>query len=199
MKNKETAEVYEHKLSILGELESLSENESIDLYYSDESRVSIEPCIPYGWQFADEEVFMPSSKGGGLNCFALLKRNNQCLVKTSEQTLTSQFIFEQFEELSTRLEKLTVVVLDNAPIHTSQIIKERKNVWQQRGLYLFYLPRYSPHLNIVEVLWRKLKYEWLTPTDYQSKDNLFYQIQSALKAVGSQLFIRFSKFRLTLA
>lgn len=199
MKNKETAEVYEHKLSILGELESLSENESIDLYYSDESRVSIEPCIPYGWQFADEEVFMPSSKGGGLNCFALLKRNNQCLVKTSEQTLTSQFIFEQFEELSTRLEKLTVVVLDNAPIHTSRIIKERKNVWQQRGLYLFYLPRYSPHLNIVEVLWRKLKYEWLTPTDYQSKDNLFYQIQSALKAVGSQLLIRFSKFRLTLA
>lgn len=198
MKNKETAEVYEHKLSILGELESLSENESIDLYYSDESRVSIEPCIPYGWQFADEEVFMPSSKGGGLNCFALLKRNNQCLVKTSEQTLTSQFIFEQFEELSTRLEKLTVVVLDNAPIHTSRIIKERKNVWQQRGLYLFYLPRYSPHLNIVEVLWRKLKYEWLTPTDYQSKDNLFYQIQSALKAVGSQLLIRFSKFRLTL-
>lgn len=199
MKNKETAEVYEHKLSILGELESLSENESIDLYYSDESRVSIEPCIPYGWQFADEEVFMPSSKGSGLNCFALLKRNNQCLVKTSEQTLTSQFIFEQFEELSTRLEKLTVVVLDNAPIHTSRIIKERKNVWQQRGLYLFYLPRYSPHLNIVEVLWRKLKYEWLTPTDYQSKDNLFYQIQSALKAVGSQLLIRFSKFRLTLA
>jgi transposase len=199
LKNKETAEVYEHKLSILGELESLSENESIDLYYSDESRVSIEPCIPYGWQFADEEVFMPSSKGSGLNCFALLKRNNRCLVKTSEQTLTSQFIFEQFEELSIRLEKLTVVVLDNAPIHTSQIIKERKNVWQQRGLYLFYLPRYSPHLNIVEVLWRKLKYAWLTPADYQSKDNLFYQIQSALKAVGSQLFIQFSKFRLTLA
>lgn len=199
MKQKERAEVYQHKLSILGELESLSENSLIDLYYADESRVSIEPCVPYAWQFADEEVFMPTSKGGGLNCFALLKRDNQCFIKTSEQTLTSQFIFEQFEELSTKLEKPTVVVLDNARIHTSQIIKERKNVWQQRGLYLFYLPRYSPHLNIVETLWRKLKYEWLTPVDYQSKDNLFYQIQSALKAVGSGLYIRFSKFRLTLA
>lgn len=199
MKQKESEEVYKHKLSILGELESLSENGSIDLYYSDESRLSIEPCIPYGWQFPDEEVFMPSAKGSGLNCFALLKRDNQCSVKTSEQTLTGQFIFEQFEELSTRLEKLTVVVLDNAPIHTSQIIKERKTVWQARGLYLFYLPRYSPHLNIVEVLWRKLKYEWLSPTDYQSKDNLFYQVHSALKAVGTRLFIRFSKFRLTLA
>ncbi len=142
---------------------------------------------------------MPTGKGNGLSCFALLKRNNQCLIETSSETLTSQFIFEQFENLSVRLRKLTVVVLDNARIHTSGIIKERKKVWQQRGLYIFYLPRYSPHLNIVETLWRKLKYEWLTRSDYQSKENLFYQTKSALKAVGSSLFIRFSKFRHTLA
>lgn len=199
MKDKETAEVYRHKVEILAELENLSENQLIDLYYADESRVSVEPCIPYGWQFADEEVFMPTAKGNGLNCFALMTRNNQCLIETSSETLTSRFIFEQFENLSVRLQKLTVVVLDNARIHTSQIIKERIKTWQQRGLYIFYLPRYSPHLNIVETLWRKLKYEWLTPTDYQSKDNLFYQIRLALKAVGSSLVIRFSKFRLTLA
>jgi transposase len=199
LKNKESEEIYRHKLEILGELETLSETNLIDLYYSDESRVSLEPSIPYGWQFADEEVFMPTAKGNDLNCFALLSRNNQCLIQTSSETLTSQFIFEQFENLSVLLRKLTVVVLDNARIHTSQIIKERIKVWQARGLYIFYLPRYSPHLNIVETLWRKLKYEWLTPIDYQSKENLFYQTKSALKAVGNSLFIRFSKFRHTLA
>jgi len=197
LKNKETEEVYEHKREILGELETLAENQEIDLYYSDESRVSLEPNVPYGWQFADEEVSMPTTKGGGLNCFALLSRTNQCLVKTGEQTFSAQFILEQFEVLSFNLRKLTVIVLDNARIHTSQIIKERVKVWQQRGLYLFYLPRYSPHLNIVETLWRKLKYEWLTPIDYQSKEHLFYQITLALKAVGNSLFIRFSKFRHT--
>jgi len=199
LKNKESEEIYRHKVAILSELETLSETNLIDLYYADESRVSLEPSIPYGWQFADEEVFMPSAKGNGLNCFALLTRNNQCLIQTSSETLTSRFIFEQFENLSVRLRKLTVVVLDNARIHTSGIIKERIKVWQARGLYIFYLPRYSPHLNIVETLWRKLKYEWLTPSDYQSKENLFYQTKSALKAVGSSLFIRFSKFRHTLA
>lgn len=198
MKNKEIEEVYLHKREILGELESLAENQSIDLYYADESRVSHEPCIPYGWQFPDEKVFMPTTKGNGLNCFALLSRTNQCFVKTSEQTFSAQFILEQFEILSFNLRKLTVVVLDNARIHTSQIIKERIKIWQQRGLFLFYLPRYSPHLNIVETLWRKLKYEWLTPIDYQSKEHLFYQINLALKAVGNSLFIRFSKFRHTL-
>ena len=198
MKNKELEEVYRHKREILGELETLAEEQKIDLYYSDESRVSLEPCSPYGWQFPDEEVFMPTAKGSGLNCFALLSRTNQCLVKTSEQSFSAQFILEEFETLSLNLRKLTVVVLDNARIHTSQIIKERLKIWQQRGLYLFYLPRYSPHLNIVETLWRKLKYEWLTPSDYQSKDHLFYQINLALKAVGNSLFIRFSTFRHTL-
>lgn len=198
MKNKETEVVYEQKKEILGELENLSEADLIDLYYSDESKVSLEPCVPYGWQFPDEEVFMPTQKGEGLNCFALLKRNNQCLVETTTENINSQFVFERLEELSTNLRKLTVVVLDNARIHTSQIIKDRKKVWQYRGLYLFYLPRYSPHLNIVEILWRKLKYEWLSPSDYRDKENLFYQIRLALTSVGQDLFIKFSKFRHTL-
>lgn len=28
----------------------------IELYYGDEARVSLEPCVPRGWQFADEEA-----------------------------------------------------------------------------------------------------------------------------------------------
>ncbi len=198
MKHKEGEEVYRYKREILGELETLSENQLIDLYYADESRVSLEPCIPYGWQFADEEVFMPTQKGAGLNCFALLSRGNKCLIETTEQNINSRFIFEQLETFSMKLRKPTVIVLDNARIHRSKIIKERFKVWQQRGLYIFYLPRYSPHLNIVETLWRKLKYEWLSPSDYQSKEHLFYQIRLALTAVGNRLFIRFSKFRHTL-
>jgi transposase len=191
-------EVYEHKKSILGELEDLSEGERIDLYYLDESRVSVEPCIPYGWQFPGEEVSMPGAKGSGLNCLAILGRNNRCLIETTERNINSRMIFERLETFSTELPKPTVIVLDNARIHCSQIIKERIKVWQMRGLYLFYLPRYSPHLNIVETLWRKLKYEWLSPTDYQSKENLFYQIRLALTSVGQNLFIKFSKFRHTL-
>ncbi len=50
----------------------MSEHGLIDLYYGDESRISLQPCVPYAWQFQDEEVFMPSTQGRGLNCFALL-------------------------------------------------------------------------------------------------------------------------------
>ncbi len=92
MKHKETAEIYRHKVEILGQLESLSEQGLINLYYGDESRVSLEPCVPYGWQFPDEEVFMPTQKGGGLNCLALLSRGNECLIQTIEENIDSRFI-----------------------------------------------------------------------------------------------------------
>ena len=95
--------------------------------------------------------------------------------------------------------KMTVVVLDNAGVHTSRQVQERRPFWQQRGLYIFYLPAYAPHLNIAERLWRKLKYEWLQPADYATADGLFYQVRQVLAAVGTSLKIRFSEFSLGLS
>jgi transposase len=112
--------------------------------------------------------------------------------------MTGQFFFEQMERFSVSLKKLTVVVLDNAAIHRARVIKERLGVWQQRGLFLFYLPRYSPHLNIVETLWRKLKYEWLAARDYETRETLCYAVRLALKASGTSLRINFSGFTFSL-
>lgn len=176
----------------------MSEQGWIDLFYADESRVSLEPCVPYAWQFKDEEVFMPSDKGKGLNCFALLSRANQCRFATTTDTLAATFIVEQLEQLSFGLKRITVVVLDNAPIHVAKRVQERRSFWQERGLFLFYLPPYSPHLNIAEVLWRQLKYRWLRPQDYLETDTLFYQVRQALAAVGTLLKIHFAPFKIGL-
>ncbi|KPH14778.1 transposase [Chryseobacterium sp. ERMR1:04] len=64
--------------------------------------------------------------------------------------------------------KQTVVVLDNARIHLAKKVKERIPYWEQRGLFLFFLPPYSPHLNIIERLWKELKSRWIKPDDYTS-------------------------------
>lgn len=194
IKGRETPDVYRLKREILGTLETLSETKRIDLYYSDEASVSLVPNVPSAWQFSDERAAMPSSQGRGTNRFALLARDNRARVKTTAENINAAFVFEQFEQLSLSLEKLTVVVLDNASNHRARIIKEQIAVWQRRGLYLFYLPRYSPHLNIVETLWRKLKYEWLAPKDYESSETLCYAVDRALKAVGTNLHINFSGF-----
>jgi transposase len=179
-----------------GDLEELARRGLIDLYYGDESRVCQEGYVPYGWQFAGEDVFLPVSHGPGLNCFALLKRDNTCWFETTKESVNSSFIVEQLERFSFSIARTTVIVLDNARLHKSRQVQERRGYWQERGLFLFYLPPYSPHLNLAERLWRKLKYEWLQPTDYVTPDDLFYQVRQALSAVGSSLKIEFSQFNL---
>ena len=187
------------KVECLAELERLSKLGLIDLYYGDESRVCLEPCVPYGWQFKDEKVFMPAAKGAGLNCFALVSRACPLMFETTRKRITSDFLIEQLERLSFSIRKITVVVLDNARVHTSRQVQERRPFWQARGLFIFYLPPYSPHLNIAETVWRKLKYEWLQAEDYATTDGLFYQVRQALAAVGKGLKIRFSEFSLGLS
>jgi len=93
----------------------------------------------YGWQFKEEGVFMPSDKGAGLNCFALLWRANECRFETTQKSLDAGFIVEQLEGLSFDLERVTVVVLGNAPAHVAKRVQERRKFWQERGLFVFYL------------------------------------------------------------
>lgn len=156
----------------------------------------MEGYVPYGWQFSDEDVFVPCEKSQGLNCFGLLSRTNEFHFSTTSSTIDSQFVIEQLEDFSFRLERMTVVVLDNARVHTSKAVKERRAFWEGRGLFLFYLPAYSPELNIIEILWRELKCRWLKPEDYACLVGLFYQVTLALAAVGGLLRINFSKFNL---
>ena len=195
MKKKPLPEVYRLKRQVLGEMERLSEDGEIDLYYGDEAGVSLEPNVPYGWQFADEAVSMPSEKGAGINCFGLFTRSNQSWTATGEKPIDAAFVVEQLERFSFSLSKVTVVVLDNARIHTGKKMSERIRAWQRRGLFVFYLPTYSPHLNIAETVWRKLKYEWLSAADYESKGHLQYAVSLALSAFGRSLKIEFSGFK----
>lgn len=187
--------MYQYKVECLAALEALSERGHIDLLYGDESGVSLTPCIPYGWQFQDERVSMPTAKGDGVNCFALLGRDCRCIAQTTRETITASFVAEHLDGLSLWLSRPTVVVLDNASVHHGRAVRQRLDAWQERGLFVFYLPPYSPHLNIAEVLWRKLKYEWLGPEDYTDTPTLCYQVWLALKAVGRSLNICFSPFR----
>ena len=52
MKGKPNAGVCALKREYPAEFERLSERGHIDLFYGDESGVSLLPCVPYAWQFA---------------------------------------------------------------------------------------------------------------------------------------------------
>ncbi len=166
----------------------------ITLLYGDETQVSSEGYVPYGWQFPDEKVAILSEKGHKINCFGLISRENEFHCTTSQENITSACIFEFLDDLSFKIRRETVVVLDNASVHKSKLIQQSLASWNQRGLFIFYLPTYSPKLNIAETVWRKLKGEWLRPEDYLDRDSLFYATNRCLANIGGILTIKFSDF-----
>jgi len=49
----------------------MSEQGLIDLYYGDESRISLQPCVPYAWQFKGEDVLHAQHPRRRLELFCL--------------------------------------------------------------------------------------------------------------------------------
>ena len=181
-------------MEVLSELELLSEQGLIELFYGDETHVCSEGYVPYGWQFPGEEVVIRAQKGFRFNCWGLISRQNRCQWAATTDTIDAAFVLEKLEQFSFWLTKPTYVVLDNAKIHHAQLIQERITVWQNRGLYLFFLPPYSPELNIAETLWRQLKGGWLRPEDYLENETLAYALNRCMANIGTNLTINFKPF-----
>lgn len=51
----------------------------------------------------------------------------------------------------------TVIVQDNASIHTSKAVRQRLPIWQAKGLDFFQLPPYCSEMNLIETEWHQLK------------------------------------------
>ena len=124
----------------------------------------------------------------------MIDRKNQYEGFATTESINADKVVNFLDAFSLRGLKDTFVVLDNATVHRNNKIQELRPLWEKRGLFLFYLPPYSPHLNIAETLWRILKGKWIRPQDYVSTDMLFYTTNRALAAIGNTLFIKYSHY-----
>lgn len=62
----------------------------------------------------------------------------------------------------------TVVVLDNAGIHRSHVVREALPALRAAAIHLYYLPPYSPHLNAIEPVFRVIKHHEMPERRYTS-------------------------------
>jgi len=54
------------------------------------------------------------------------------------------------------------------------------------------LPTYSPELNLIEILWRFIKYEWLEIDAYSSWQSLVSSVEKIIKEFGNNYVINFA-------
>jgi hypothetical protein len=186
-------------------LRGAAEAELIDVYHLDESGFC--PTLPTGYTWAREGVraLVPyeAPQGRRVNVLGALAPWGPAprLVTTSRQgTIDSaallEFLWREVAQLPAppaalppgyRRDRPCVVALDNYSVHRSRPVKEALPALTAAGVYLFYLPPYSPDLNAIEPLWRHLKYEALPQRSYATATALQTAVDEALDQHAAQL------------
>ncbi len=86
----------------------------------------------------------------------------------------------------------TVVIVDNASIHTSKKFRAKIEDWMiEKKLIVCFLPTYSPELNLIEILWRKVKYEWLNLLSIMNFKEFEEEIKRVFDSFGQEYMISF--------
>lgn len=156
----------------------------IDLYFGDESHFGLTPNVPYAWQTKENPILLPAAKGKFLNVVGLMSRKNELFFEVNESTFNTDTLIAFMDKFSDKTVKKTVVILDNSPIHRSKKFMAKIQEWKERDLLIFFLPPYSPELNLIEILWRRIKYQWLPFDAYLSFHNLKERLAYVLNNFG---------------
>ena len=97
---------------------------------------------------------------------------------------TDRWVFEAYIEhaLAPTLEAGQIVIMDNLPAHKPARVRE---LIEERGCELIYLPAYSPDLNPIEEAFSKIK-GILRRAGARTKEALLEVLDEALSAVSAR-------------
>jgi hypothetical protein len=191
LKSKRNQDEFERKQQQIETLKKLEDNGYIDLYFGDESHFGLTPNVPYAWQKKGNQILLPASKGKFLNVVGLMNRQNNLFFEMNESTFNSEKFICFIDRFAAQTIKKTVVILDNSPIHKSKKFMAKLKEWEENDLLIYFLPPYSPELNLIEILWRRIKYNWLSFDAYLCFQNLKERLTNVLQNVGAKYDIIF--------
>lgn len=171
----------------LQELKDWHWSGEIDLFFGDQTGFSLVPTVPYAWQKIGQQGLLPSARSSRQNVFGLFSCDQRLWTYQFEGSINTELIIDCIDDFSKHLRRPTVLVLDNASIHHGDEFDEQIETWERRGLVMYYLPPYSPELNLIETLWRVIKYHWLPLTAYRDKTALRETLDSVFLRIGKSL------------
>jgi transposase len=155
------------------------------LVFVDEMGTNTSLCALYAWAKKGQRAYwsVPRNRGANTTVLSSMSTEGMGASLTVEGTTTS-VVFEAYVEqvLAPSLGKGQVVVMDNLSAHKGERIKE---MIEERGCELIYLPSYSPDLNPIEEAFSKIK-ELVRKAEARTKEALIEAIGSALSAVTSE-------------
>jgi hypothetical protein len=182
-----------HKRELKKLKTDLVESGGHDLYYFDEAGFSLTPSVPYGWQAVGERIELPSSRSSQLNVLGFMRHDGTHLDSyVTQGTIDSAVVIACIDNFCQKLTRPTTLVIDNAPVHGSAWFESMIPKWEAQNLFLWFLPPYCPELNLIEILWKQIKYRWMPIDAYGSFEKLSDSLDNILANFGKQFKICFA-------
>lgn len=154
------------------------------LYFQDESNVSLTAFLGKTWGICGRTPRVPvTGKRGGVSAMSALSGQGRLLFRLFDKRICSAEVIDFLEQmLQFHKGRHLVVVMDQAPPHTSQLTKTY--IEGQRRLHVFYLPKYSPDWNPDEKVWNHLKHHELKAHKAKTREELKALTRSKLKGMS---------------
>jgi transposase len=176
LKHKQDPAKAERAGRILENLKAKAAAGEVALYYLDECGFS--PTLPVGYSWAlpgqRKVVRYEAPQGRRVNAMAAYRpfgRSPALELFTAERTWDSYDLLGFLGALPWS-KSPRVVVLDNASIHTSRVVQRARRRLAAQGIYLYFLPPYSPELNRVEPVFRQVKHQEIPRRSYTARKEL---------------------------
>jgi len=150
--------------------------------------------VPYAWSPIGKPCEVTAySHSRRLNVLGFLSRAGKLISHTTTEPVTTEIVIEAFDQFVAQKDPDTfaVVVLDNASMHRSKTFRRKIVGWMSHRVHLIYLSAYSPELNLIEILWRQMKYAWLPLSAYLTFDRLCDEVHRLLGGYGTDHAINF--------
>lgn len=78
-------------------------------------------------------------------------------------------------------------MFDDKRLHTGHVIHAASTGLARRGIYLYYLPPYSPELNEIEPVFRQVQYQEMPRRSYTTRLGLREAVEEAFTGYGRRL------------
>jgi transposase len=154
------------------------------LVFVDEMGLHTSLAPLYGYAPKGERVRLSVPRNRGQNTTLLASIGLDGMGETmAVEGSTDRWVFEAYVEhaLAPALRAGQVVIMDNLPAHKPARVRE---LIEERGCELIYLPAYSPDLNPIEEAFSKVK-DMLRRAGARTKEALLEVLGEALSAVSS--------------
>ena len=173
---------------------TLEQEGEISIYYFDATGFDLVPSVPYAWQPIGRAgtLELPSQRSSRLNVLGFLGLE-ELIPYVTEGSVNATFVKACFDNFcaQNQSEKPIIVILDNASVNTAKMILNSLKHWHAQNVFPYFLPTYSPELNAIEMLWKKIKYSWLSFDAYECFEKLKDSVEEILIGYGTKYRINF--------